>query len=595
MAFVFAVNVGMICLGVAGPSPGRPTTDGFATATATTQVLAAAAQQAALGWSWPCGADERRHPVLGWPSRDGAPLAGAHDRGARPQRPLGPTHATRAGVPRGRARPLRGRGGAAVPGQWDLSIIARADGGSIPRHPPRGRTVSVTAAARSCHQGESPLRPTRPASIAACRRAGRRFCCPGCEAAYETIQGLGLGSYYAQRVLDPAARPPRPEPAGALGPRPHVATRPDGHARADAGGGRPAMRRLRLADRVGAGARAGVARGRVNMTTRRLRWPGAATRRRPSAGRAVERLGYRLVPFDRGALAAAAGPTGRRLMRALAVAGFAAGNVMFAVDRHLVRLEGMGPATRDLLHWVSALIAMPAIAYAGWPFFRSAVAALRQGRTNMDVPISIGVMLVTGMSLAETIAGGAHAYFDSRRRTAVLPADRPRAGSPRARPGAGHRRAVADAARHRCRGAAARWLDRPARPAGGGAGRCRTGRASASGSASMAWSERADLRWTRAWSPARACRCQPRPGTQVFAGTLNLGAPLTVRADGHRQRDAARRVRAADRRRRGAAEPIRRARRPGGPPLRAGGACLRAGNVPVLVFRLGRHRWRRRC
>ncbi len=66
-----------------------------------------------------------------------------------------------------------------------------------------------------------------------------------------------------------------------------------------------------------------------------------------------------------------------------------------------------------LLHWVSALIAMPAVAYAGRPFFGSAFAALRQGRTNMDVPISIGVLLVTGMSLVQTIQRGPDTYFDS--------------------------------------------------------------------------------------------------------------------------------------------------------------------------------------
>ena len=73
----------------------------------------------------------------------------------------------------------------------------------------------------------------------------------------------------------------------------------------------------------------------------------------------------------------------------------------------------MGPATRDLLHWVSALIAMPAIAYAGMPFFRSAFVALARRRTNMDVPITVGVVLVTAMSLDATIRGGDHAYFDS--------------------------------------------------------------------------------------------------------------------------------------------------------------------------------------
>src|SRR4029078_8431940 len=65
------------------------------------------------------------------------------------------------------------------------------------------------------------------------------------------------------------------------------------------------------------------------------------------------------------------------------------------------------------LHFVSALIALPAIAYAGMPFFKSALAALRAGRTNMDVPISIGVPRAAAMSLAETFRSGEHAYFDS--------------------------------------------------------------------------------------------------------------------------------------------------------------------------------------
>ncbi len=73
----------------------------------------------------------------------------------------------------------------------------------------------------------------------------------------------------------------------------------------------------------------------------------------------------------------------------------------------------MGPATRDLLHWISALIALPAVAYAIRPFLKSAWGVLRRGHTNMDVPIVLGVGLACGMSLWETASSGEHVYFDS--------------------------------------------------------------------------------------------------------------------------------------------------------------------------------------
>lgn len=164
----------------------------------------------------------------------------------------------------------------------------------------------------------------------------------------------------------------------------------------------------------------GVVIGRVNLTARRLalRWQpdlvGADAIRE-----AVEALGFRLVPFDPEKLSSAAEATRRSLLRAMAVAGFAAANIMLlSVAVWAGNAQDMDPTTRDLMHWLSALIAIPAVGYAGRPFFLSAVTALKGRALNMDVPISLAVLLATGVSLVETIRGAPDVYFDSA--TALL-------------------------------------------------------------------------------------------------------------------------------------------------------------------------------
>ncbi|MEN2980575.1 heavy metal translocating P-type ATPase metal-binding domain-containing protein [Tistrella bauzanensis] len=243
---------------------------------------------------------------------------------------------------------------------------------------------------------------------------GARFCCTGCAAAADLVRELGLDGVYARRTLDPTARPPRPDEAMA-----ELA----GHVRTDDRGrnsldlmvdGLQCAACVQLIERAIA-ADDRVAAARMNMTTRRLRvsWDGAPELADRLVMPAV-RLGYRLLPYDAGRMEAADDVEARGLIRAMAVAGFAAGNVMLlSVGVWAAGDAGMGEATRSLLHWASALIALPAIAYAGRPFFRSAWGVLSRGRSNMDVPISIGVILTAAASLAHTWRGETHAYFDS--------------------------------------------------------------------------------------------------------------------------------------------------------------------------------------
>ncbi len=101
-------------------------------------------------------------------------------------------------------------------------------------------------------------------------------------------------------------------------------------------------------------------------------------------------------------------------LRRLGVAGFAASNIMLmsvAVWAGIV--SDMDASLKTLFHWLSALVALPAVAYAGQPFFRSAVRALKARQLNMDVPISLGVLLATGMSLFQTMRGSDQVYFDA--------------------------------------------------------------------------------------------------------------------------------------------------------------------------------------
>jgi Cu2+-exporting ATPase len=156
----------------------------------------------------------------------------------------------------------------------------------------------------------------------------------------------------------------------------------------------------------------GITAARVNLTHRRVAVSYDPDAMAPEdAVTALAALGYAARPFDGAAMRdLERDAEGRDLLSRLAVAGFAMMNVMLL---SVSVWAGATDATRDMLHWVSALIALPAAAFAGVPFFRNAWAALRAGRANMDVPISLAVILAMGVSVSETLMSGAHAYFDA--------------------------------------------------------------------------------------------------------------------------------------------------------------------------------------
>ena len=159
----------------------------------------------------------------------------------------------------------------------------------------------------------------------------------------------------------------------------------------------------------------GVMLARLNLTSHRL----AVTfdSERIDSGRltgALEAIGYRAYPYEQRKVEADEAARFSLLLKCLGVAVFAAMNIMLlSISVWSGEAASMSPETRDFFHFLSALIALPAAAYAGQPFYISAWTAIRQGRLNMDVPIAVGVALALALSVYETQHHALHTYFDS--------------------------------------------------------------------------------------------------------------------------------------------------------------------------------------
>jgi Cu2+-exporting ATPase len=252
--------------------------------------------------------------------------------------------------------------------------------------------------------------------------AGRcsAFCCAGCEVVHGAIAAHGLEQFYALREGEaPVPARTTAHDYAELGDpafqRLHVRVGPDGQARASL-----YLEDLRCTACVWLVERAprclaGVADIRVDLGRSRadVAWDPAATSL-PVIARYLDRIGHPPHPYRGLERDARRRREDRALLVKLGVAGAAAGNLMLlAIALYAGLFGGMSRADTGFFRWASMCVALPALGFAATPFFRTALGALRARRLHLDLPLSIGILAGLGWGAANVIRGVGEIYFDS--------------------------------------------------------------------------------------------------------------------------------------------------------------------------------------
>ena len=249
----------------------------------------------------------------------------------------------------------------------------------------------------------------------------RAMCCPGCQAVAQLIAGSGLDNYY--RFRQQLARRAGADVDASRQAWKTADQRPGLWGTPLANGLRDVLLQtegIRCAAcawliRSYLEGRPGIDAVQVDAASgfTHIRWNPHATRLSHVADALFE-LGYTPhLPI------AAAEEEGRRKVRRnsmqrLGVAGLGMMQVMmYAVGLYAGEAEGISPAERGFLTWVSLLVTLPVVFYSGRTFFSGAIQGLRAGQPGMDVPVALAIGIAFTASCFNFFRGHGEVWFDS--------------------------------------------------------------------------------------------------------------------------------------------------------------------------------------
>jgi len=265
-----------------------------------------------------------------------------------------------------------------------------------------------------CHHCGEPVADGTTARI----DGGHAFCCEGCAAAAAWIEDADLGSYYRLRSAA-ANRVQATRSDLDSWDRPELL---DEHSRAIDGGreivlltdGMRCAACAWLIDRALA-REPGVLDTTANAVTGRIRigWDPARIRLSTLLER-LAMLGYRPYLATGDAREQARLSERRRWLLRLGVAGLGSLQAMMLAEALYLDVNATMPLpTRDLFRWLTFLVSTPVVFYSGWPFLAGMAREWRARHLGMDTLIAGSTLLAYFASLAETIRGGTHVWYDA--------------------------------------------------------------------------------------------------------------------------------------------------------------------------------------